>query len=290
MIIIASKPGRLGNNLMLFAHFIAFSIMHNIKLFNPSFDNYAHYFESLDKNFFGVYPSKNSFLYNYKLRMIFYKFINFLARTLRRLKISNRFFRVVALDWDESVDLESKDFLEIALNTHFLFVTGWKFRSNIGVLKNIDLIRLYFKPQKKYLININSNLTHTNNNSLIRVGVHIRYGDYRYMWGGSHFFELDVYKNLMRQIVDLFHLKKVIFFISCNENLDQKIFSEFEFEFASGHELEDLYALSMCNYIFGPHSSYSLWASYYGNTPLYVLWDSNKKISIPDFKISDISD
>jgi len=43
--------------------------------------------------------------------------------------------------------------------------------------------------------------------------------------------------------------------------------------------VEDLYALAECDYIIGPPSTYTLWASFYGDTP---LWFMEHKGDIPD--------
>jgi hypothetical protein len=38
-----------------------------------------------------------------------------------------------------------------------------------------------------------------------------------------------------------------------------------------GHFIEDLYALASCDYIIGPPSTFSQWASFYGNVPRYMV-------------------
>ena len=47
--------------------------------------------------------------------------------------------------------------------------------------------------------------------------------------------------------------------------------------------ITDLYALSKCDYIIGPPSSYSQWASFIGDVPLCPLLDSNMDISMDSF-------
>lgn len=62
MLIIASKPGQLGNRLFLFAHFVGFSAEQNIPVANPAFDEYANYFEGTRKDLFCRYPQRLSLL------------------------------------------------------------------------------------------------------------------------------------------------------------------------------------------------------------------------------------
>jgi hypothetical protein len=46
-----------------------------------------------------------------------------------------------------------------------------------------------------------------------------------------------------------------------------------------------LYVLAGCHYLVGPPSTFTLWASYYGATPLYQVEDPDKAFSINDFKV-----
>lgn len=52
---------------------------------------------------------------------------------------------------------------------------------------------------------------------------------------------------------------------------------------------EDLFSLSKADYIIGPPSTFSAWASLYGTVPLYFIESSNSDFKIPDFiNIKDI--
>ena len=48
-------------------------------------------------------------------------------------------------------------------------------------------------------------------------------------------------------------------------------------------DIEDLYALSICDYILGPPSTFSMWASFYGGVPLRFIKHSNDKIFLREF-------
>ena len=47
--------------------------------------------------------------------------------------------------------------------------------------------------------------------------------------------------------------------------------------------MTDLYALSRCDYIIGPPSTFSQWASYYGHVPLRFLRWKGDEISMSEF-------
>ena len=56
----------------------------------------------------------------------------------------------------------------------------------------------------------------------------------------------------------------------------------------AGSSVGDLYALARCDYIFGPVSTFSQWASFYGDKPLFHLHESNDRVERERFTISDL--
>ena len=55
----------------------------------------------------------------------------------------------------------------------------------------------------------------------------------------------------------------------------------------NNHLIEDLYSLAACDYIMGPPSTYSMWASFYGQTPRVEIIDGNQSLSLDDFQITE---
>ena len=87
----------------------------------------------------------------------------------------------------------------------------------------------------------------------------------------------------MNSVVKLFNRKKIKFFIGSNIPQNQGLFYNFNCGFGSGHLIEDMYALAECDYVVGPPSSYSMWASFYGDKPLYTIRNVNKTINLKYF-------
>jgi hypothetical protein len=46
-----------------------------------------------------------------------------------------------------------------------------------------------------------------------------------------------------------------------------------------------MYAFAECDYIFGPPSTYTMWASFYGNKPLYMMESASAEFSTDEFKV-----
>lgn len=123
-------------------------------------------------------------------------------------------------------------------------------------------------------------------------GVHIRYGDYKTFQGGKYYYSAKQYHSKMKEIKNIFPDKNIAFFISSNEKVDLSVFSDCDcFTIPNSNAAKDLYGLSVADYIIGPPSTFSGWASYYGNTALYFIEDIEKKIEkCSFFQIFDVWD
>ena len=60
--------------------------------------------------------------------------------------------------------------------------------------------------------------------------------------------------------------------------------------FGPGSPVGDMYALAKCDYVFGAVSSYSQWASFYGNKPLFQVRDSKDRLELEKFRVSYLDD
>src|SRR5690554_6479330 len=120
----------------------------------------------------------------------------------------------------------------------------------------------------------------------IVIGLHIRYGDYRIYKNGKYFYELEQYKEKIEEVMAGFDQNhSIALFVASNENIDLRVFNGLNpFYLESGNATSDLFMLSQCDYIIGPPSTYSAWASYYGQKPIYFIENMEDKVSIRDFK------
>jgi hypothetical protein len=125
----------------------------------------------------------------------------------------------------------------------------------------------------------------------IVVGVHIRRGDYATWNGGRFFYELEDYHQFMCRIQQLYSDKRIVFFISSNEEFSLDIFTGCNcqrFGKEPSGAILDLYTLSLCDRIIGPISSYSRWASFIGEVPLCFLETKDQQFTEDSFsKIVD---
>lgn len=122
----------------------------------------------------------------------------------------------------------------------------------------------------------------------VRLGVHIRRGDYRTWHGGRYFFNDGQYISLIRQFLALQQGKTVQVFVCGNDpELDEDAYrqalSGVSLAFAKGNPGEDLYLLSQCHWLMGAPSTFTLVAAMYHDAPLYWIDDAARPLSMAAF-------
>jgi hypothetical protein len=270
MIIISDRPGQLGNLLFLYAQFISFGKEFEIKILNPAFHQYKNYFVGTS----GVSFSRNR---------LFYGFCFLLTKTLHRLKIKNRFVSTIVLSNHQQLELTDST----VLNSKICFVQGWLFRSNDLFKKHKKEIKSFFEPTEFYKNQIEDFfLKNFGKQKSIVIGIHVRLGDYKTFENGIYYYPINKYLTLVEELSVLFAEQNPSFLICSNEKLliDETLIKDLKITFAPGHELLDLYCLAKCDFIAGPPSTYSMWASFYGEVPLLTLLPNQTNIAKSDFK------
>lgn len=286
MIIISDKQGQLGNRLFVFANFVAFATEHNLKLIYPGFEEYACYFDRIQYNLLCVYPSKDKGIYPSKrFRVLYFKSIHYLVRLLEILHFQkSKLHQIINIGLEDSIVLDNSLFLRAALSKKLLFCKGWRYRSN-NFRKYSEQIRVFFTPRKDILLNVNQLIVKAKSKADIIVGVHIRQGDYKKFQGGKFYYELEAYVWLMKQVQLLFEEKKVLFIVCSNQKQDFTHIKDLNILPGNNHFVEDLYTFASCDYLIGPPSTYTMWASFYGKVPLYMVADVERRMSLSDFKV-----
>lgn len=282
MLIISAKSGQLGNRLLLFANFIAWAIEHNFTVLNPAFEEYAEFFLGTAGDFLCCYPrpyftaAGNKFLKNK-----YYQFIKYLSN--KKILKTQEITRERPFSWIKYQEIEQIERASIVCFQGWLFRDGWFVEDVPNLHKYADEIRAYFAPLERYTINVDRLILNIKKNSDLIVGIHIRQGDYAQHQKGKYFYTTQQYIEVMNSASSLFEGKNIKFLICSNLQQNRSLLENFNCEFSSGHLIEDMYALAECDYIVGPPSSYTMWASFYGDKPLYMIRNINKTIDLKDF-------
>lgn len=172
------------------------------------------------------------------------------------------------------------------------FTKGWQTRTDTRYLqKTMPQLKQLFRPKDEIMQKAEDMVSNIKIDCDLVVGVHIRRGDYATWHQGRFFYDLEDYHKFMIRIQKLFKDKRIGFFISSNEDFSLKIFTDCKcrrFGKEPSGAILDLYTLSLCDYIIGPFSSYSRWASFIGEKPLCFLETKDQQFTENSFfKIVD---
>jgi Glycosyl transferase family 11 len=291
VIIFSNKCGQLGNRLFCFGHLIAYATAHNLTVLNLSFDEYSAYFETTKDDVLCRYPAKKSWIKSTSIRSYLFVMIKATLKVLRAMRLNkSALHQVWVADIPEYrfsdnrfFDLASSE-LATPLNrgkAHFLY--GRFFRDYANFKKNENVIRAYFTPELSLAQSVNSFVERMRMGEEKIVGVHIRRGDYNQFVEGRYFYTLKQYAQKMTEL-QASSAVKLKFILSSNEPVTGEIFAGLNFQVAPGHRVADMYLLAHCDYIMGPPSTYSMWAAFYGNKPIYQIRNMDLPVTLNVFK------
>ncbi len=288
MIVIARRYGQLGNRLWLYAHMIGAAAEYGVSVANPCFHEYADLFPSTRADLWCRYPEVSPPEMELERRPVpsrwqrklLAKGIYLVGKTLHRLPLRNYPAHVIRLPDNESYDLQSDAFRELATSKRPVLVMGWEFRCDSLFEKHAAEIRRHFRLAPEHSEPVRQCIDEARQRSDIVVGIHIRHGDYATYMNGRYFYEVSDYAAKMRQIQAQFSPRRVTFLVCSNAHLNHDDFAGLDIQFGPGHLAQDMYALAETDLIIGPPSTFSMWASFYGNTPLWTMADRNETIDV----------
>ena len=287
MVILVKRTGQLGNRLFLFAHFVANAAEYGYELANPSFGGYAPFFEATATGNFGGLPVRlHAFRPSGLDRML--DLVQH-PRAFGWLRSATRLLpRRPALLTDrpgQDYDLNQPAYLAAARGG-LVLAHGWQFRDKRNFSRHGALLRRLFAPIEPHRAAVAALLARLRASADVVVGVHIRRGDYATYNNGAYFYDNATYARAMRAVQEQLPAGRRVAFLLCsNEELNYADFAGLQVHSATGHFVEDLYALAACDLVLGPPSSYSMWASFYGQVPLLHLEHADQPVSLPDFQV-----
>lgn len=274
MIVIIDSPGQLCNRLWAFTPFIAFCLKHNIRLCVINFSHYAHYFENINR-----YKTIKIGLLNSNFS---YRVFKKIIRSFEIDKLSKKIFTL-----DETAG--SFQELQTAISTPgtLHLIRSWHQPFDTGIVAEYkkEIVEI-FTPDTKTKMMIDDLFRNIRKPSHIVIGIHIRRTDYKYFMNGKYYFGDNIYKKFMTRIEGEFQKKdiKTVFLLSSDSEIDTAYFDPLNVtKINPSSPIHDLYALSKCDYILGPPSTFSMWASFYGDVPLKFVHHIDEKLSLSDF-------
>ena len=267
MVIVPLPYGRLCNRLVLAASFIAFAEEFGECFVHLAFADYCRFFETTRFSPILVFrPSQRSGLPKRGCSVV---------KIFSSHDAANRCF---LLDDPES------GFIHLARTKRVVLALGWSFRAHALTQKHHAVIRRFFTPCRHYRTHAEAVVAQARQGVDHLIGVHIRQTDYRNFAGGKYLFSHETYRRVMEESAR--QLPGRTGFLVCSDApIPPDRFKGLSVTVGTGHPIEDNEALSACDFIAGPPSTYSHWASYYGNVPLFFIEQAEASPRLSDFTV-----
>lgn len=262
--IFARDKSQMCNNLLQYAHVYAWGRAHGRKVISMRFSYKYPYFKI-----------RHTSLTSFPLYL------------LAKYAAALRLLPTASFKHD---DCNREDLERMMLRHRHIVVSGWYARWYDLFLKYREEICDLFAIDDTYTIPVKEKMEEWDG---LRLGVHIRRGDYAVWKDGVYCYDDAVYAERIRQFSQLFPDKTIDVCLSTNDPgvsaaTFQQILndSRIRVRLLGGNAVEDLFMLSACDYIIGPPSTYSLVAAMYRDVPLCRM-DSigGKVLSSEDFHL-----
>ena len=255
--IFARDKSQMCNNLLQYAHVYAWGREHGRKVISMRFSYKYQYFHICHTNLtaWGWYLT---------------------AKCLAALKL-------LPTASFKHRDCNREELEQKMLRHRNIVVSGWfvryydlflKYRKEICELFTLD--EQYTEPVKAKMQQVEESSAVIRQPLAIRLGVHIRRGDYAEWRDGQFFFDDETYAHHINRFAELNLGKKIHVYLSTNDSTVTEERFQLLCPNASIHNLkgnapEDLFMLSECDYLIGPPSTFSLVAQMYRDIPLYRM-------------------
>ena len=262
--IFARDKSQMCNNLLQYAHVYAWGREHGRKVISMRFSYKYQYFHICHTNLTGFG---------------WYLFAKYMA-ALRLLPTASFKYR----DCNREA-LERK-----MLRHRNIVVSGWFVRYYDLFLKYRDEICELFTLDDQYTAPVKAKMQEAEQNSqddIVRLGVHIRRGDYAQWRDGQFLFSDEVYADHINRFADMHPGKALHVYLSTNdpsvsEEHFQKLCPKVCIHHLQGSAPEDLFMLSECDYLIGPPSTFSMVAAMYRDIPLYRMDSADAQSMTPE--------
>lgn len=180
------------------------------------------------------------------------------------------------------------------METHRHFVvSGWMARFYDEFLEYRDEICDLFQLRPEYSKSVDDCMLAAESglaDGRIRLGLHIRRGDYKSFYGGKFFYDNETYAGYVNAYVED-RLKAqgdikspVVLYVSTNDSaVTPEVFEQLcpsvdkVVRMPHNNPAQDLYMLSQCDAVIGPPSTFSLTACMYHDIPLCWMHDPDPK-------------
>ncbi len=249
--IFARDKSQMCNNLLQYAHVYAWGREHGRKVISMRFSYKYQYFRICHTSLtgFGWY---------------------LMAKYLAAIRL----LPTISFRYPEK-NMEEKE-RQMSSHRHIV-VSGWFARWYDLFLKYRDEICDLFQIDSQFTNPVKVKMQEAEKEqSGIRLGVHIRRGDYAKWAEGKYYYDDQTYARHINRFAEKNQGKVIHVYLSTNDphvsaSAFQQLCPHVHVHFLDGNAPEDLFMLSECDFLIGPPSTFSLVAAMYRDIPLYRM-------------------
>jgi hypothetical protein len=281
-VFIVRDYGHMCNTLHTFANSAALAAEHGRVLVNLIFNQYAEYFAGTANSPVAAFPPRVQFFPEALAGIVG-------ADRLRRLLFSQKWrarlspflFTIEAPD-DFEVRSDFPPLQQIARDSRAVVLMAWNIHVPALVERHADQLRAFFSLAPSWQKRLDDWWAAEPRSSPL-VGVHIRRRGPMYGPGETHYHPDDFYKMRMNEMRAA--LGPGTAFLLCSDApVDLSAYAGYPVRLGPGHPVLDLYSLARCDWIFGPFSTFSAWASWVGKVPRFQLHD-DQPLQLANFHV-----
>ncbi len=280
MVLIQKRVGQLGNQLFNIAHFAAAALDHNFKVLCPCFQYPLDQFPSLNSDERVRVWNFSSATANRAVHRAF--------KLLRKTIPQSPVHECCVAEGPPYTAIDGPEFTETARRKLVVACEGFGFRACRSIVNQYDRIRELFRLSGETVDRVNRYVErHSWGRNVNVVGFHIRRGDYRDYLGGRYCYDDDAWVRWIDQARAALHSpsRRFVGILFSDEDLTSLANSADDLFLAPGSAFEDLHMLSRCNFILGPPSTFSGWASFIGRVPIMRLEAASVKVTTSSFSV-----
>jgi hypothetical protein len=291
--------GRLGNRLMLEAHLLSFCLEHpRWRLVNFNFVPYAHLFEEARQHPWMIFPPGGSTpnpvlpavtaagaMVASAHRRLPGKWADRVSRHGTRL--THRLFgaRAALLEWGDGrrQDLSAPDFIQWTERFDWIVLGGFLYRDWRALAKHQQAVRHFLRPARQYVEKAEALMRTLRSRYRTVVGVLVRRTDYAHWLDGRFHFELAQYRAWLEQLTGAFGPDAGLLLASDDpgtamllEGLPAHLTTGAAGQ--EGHYMESVAALSICDVVASPPSTFAAMSAFLGGVPILPLRHAGQQI------------
>ncbi len=214
------------------------------------------------------------------LRLLFHQYVLQRAGALDpRQDPASAKEHLISLQGPEDVHIGDRTFLLFCAGKEAVYLDGWGFRDRDGFRTSAAAVKSFLTPVVEHRLPVERCMKEARSLGEIVIGVHVRRGDYATWENGKYFFSWEEYGQFMAAASKTFASRRVVFVVCSNETLPSSFSERKDVLAGPGEAVQDMYALARCDYLMGPPSTFTGWASFFGDVPLLQLKSRDQAVS-----------